>query len=1091
MRKFIVLFLLVAVTQAGAMPADTLPGKMNGGICPDLSYPDVSGKQVTLKEFRGKYVLIDMWGTWCMPCQQEIPFLSVLEEEFAADNIVFVSIAHEHKGDKTGARWRTQVERDQLGGVQLLASDKEFANAVGLRGYPTFLLVDPDGRLLSSDFYRPSNPQCRNVLLDRLRGEKGCDMAQLLLSDGNIRKGILPNGLTWYVASTAEPQGKASFYLVRNAGAVLETDEQNGLAHFLEHMSFNGTEHFPGTTMKETLDRYGVAGLNAYTSHDETVYYIKDVPTEDRALTDSCLLMLYDWCSSVLLDSVEIEAERRVIAEEWRTRRTPEFRMRQQYAPVLYGDKSTYSRRDVIGSLDVIRGFLPEELRNFYHDWYRPDLTAVIAVGDFNAAEMEEEICRLFANLTPATDPVERPKAMIDRPRVARFVTATDAEAIYTSVAIYRTGRKEPRPDDWTYSDLRKALVEQLTNRMLAARAGEASRRESAPALRNSLSCDVLARDYVCYTMKAWPKKQNDETASYRELLRLNEQVVRYGFEKSELKRAKEQLLLSLEKSALVQNKVPAGVLADKITQNFLENKPLTDFNAYDEAVRQILPTISVADAWATVKYWEMMSAPIIVITGPPDGIHLTQEQAMEIMQAIRKEDIQPYQDTSNEVRLLDPSDLKGAPIVSERRWEKMDAVEWMLENGARVVFRHESMDPDDVSYYGISPGGMSLYEPELLPAAREGVIFTQKRFGLDEMDAAELARANTGRVALLQLGVSELYETVNGAANLRDLEQAMQLIYLYFTHPRFDSTALADIVAMNRAALPAHRNNPGILMADSLQHILSGYSSRTLTLNEDYLDALTIDRIEKVFRERFSNAADFTFYFAGNIAEAEMRKLVEKYIGAIPSDGRRERWLDRGVRPLLGKIEKTIALPMQDTKATVVLEYHKAMKYTPEDALKNRVLGIILTSRLTSVIREREGGTYAIGVNAQSGDEPYDFYRLSSRFDCDPLRVEELKSLIHLEIDRLLADGVTEAELKNAVTALSSGKNAERRPAFNIQVIMNLLAYDKTGIDPLDPEYFEVVLEAFTPKDIRAFARKMLKKTDLTEAVFVPSQNI
>lgn len=907
-----------------------------------------------------------------------------------------------------------------------------------------------------------------------------------LPKDPNTVVGRLPNGITYYLRHNQEPKDRASFYIIRNAGALLENDEQNGLAHFLEHMAFNGTKNFPGKGIISTLEKYGVAfgrNINAYTSHNETVYNISAVPTTDEKLLDTCLLILHDWSYYLTLDEKEIDEERGVISEEWRTRRNSAFRLRAQTTPVLLKD-SKYAVRDVIGSLDVIKNFKPETIREFYRHWYRTDLEAIAIVGDFDVAKMEQKIKEMFSTVPAVENPQERPFYAIPEHDEMYFAVATDKEAQRSMVSITTILPEKNAAEKNTHAYLKEALIQSFYNSMIASRISELMQKGDPPFINAGIGFGGLVRGYNSYGITAIAKP-NQEDVALEAVLTENEKIKRFGFTESELERVKTNMLVGLESAYKEKDKTNNESYIREMQSNFLENEPIVDFEYYYEFAKQVIPTITVAEVSAKAREWNTPKNRVMIISGPSeDAKHLTQEEAVAILEKVEKADLKAYEDHVRDASLIG-EDLPGSKIVKTKKLPQFDAEEWTLANGAKVVFRKADFDKDDVTLTSYSKGGTSLYDIDLLPSA-SNVGSLVGAYGLGDFDAVTLRKMLTGKMASVSVSVGSLSESVGGKSTPKDFETMLQLLYLRFEKPRFDAEAHEAIMNRNRAAIANQQKNPQKIMQDSLSLIMSDYNPRTLLFNEEYLNKISLEKIEQVYRDRIKDASDFTFFIVGNISADTVKPLIEKYIGSLTSVNRKENWRDNRVRGPKGRTEKVIEIPLETPKATVVTKFSKDMKYNVYHNLCNNILEGVLKLRYTENIREKEGGTYGVSVNAGAVREPYQNYSMTMVFDCDPDRAAQLKSLVYEETEKMMQEGPTAEELHKVVSNIK--KNREQSKQHNRYWLNNIYSEYVTGIK-FDPEGYEKMLDKISPKDIRKFAQSLFKGADVVDVVFQPKK--
>lgn len=913
------------------------------------------------------------------------------------------------------------------------------------------------------------------------------DWNKALPDDSKTIIGKLPNGITYYLRHNEEPKERASFYIIRNAGALLENDEQNGLAHFLEHMAFNGSKNFPGNSMISTLERNGISfggNLNAYTTQNETVYNISSVPTTNEALMDTCLLILHDWSYYLTLDEKDIDDERGVITEEWRTRRNSGARIREQQNPILLKG-SKYAVRDVIGSLDVIKNFKPQTIRDFYHKWYRTDLEAIAIAGDFDVVKMEEKIKKLFSTIPAVKNPKPRPFFEVPEHDETYFSVATDKEASQSNVTFIRFWRDDEPTGKMTYKEIKDGLIQSFYNTMIANRISEMIQKGQAPFMSASIGKGGFVKGYVAYSLST-VAKPNQEKEALTAILQENERILQHGFTDSELERAKTNLMTSLKSALKDIEKTPNDAYIEDMQSHFLEKSAIFRFEDYFKAVEEIMPTITAKEVSDKAKEWWKDNNRVILVNGPSEGVtHLTEQEAKSIVTEMTGKPVEAYKDQTVGGSLIN-GNLKGSPIVSVKALPEFDAEEWTLGNGAKVVFRKADFEKDNISLNAYSAGGTSLYDIDMLLPARNAISFIGS-YGLGDYDAIALKKVLTGKKAGCSVGIGSLYETVNGSATPQDFETMMQMLYLRFEKPRFDADAHKVVIDRTRIMMQQMEGKPNKIMQDSMQLIATNYNPRTILMNQKNLGELTIDKVEKVYRDRIADASDFTFIIVGNMDAEEVKPLVEKYIGSISSTHRNEKWIDRKVRAPKGKVEKVIELPLETPKTTVLISLSKEMPYNLKESFEVSVLASILNLRYTENIREKEGGTYGVGVEGDVSREPVGSYSLSMQFDCEPDRAEHLKSLIYAELEKIQKEGVTAEELNKIV--LNINKNREQSKHHNSYWMGVLNSYYRTGINTNDATNFENIVNSLTPADIQNFAKKLFKDADILDIMFVPEK--
>lgn len=909
--------------------------------------------------------------------------------------------------------------------------------------------------------------------------------AQEVPLDPALRKGVLDNGITYYIRHNEEPKERASFYIIQNVGALLEEDEQNGLAHFLEHMAFNGTEHFPGKGIINTLQKNGVEfgrNLNAYTSIDETVYNISEVPTTTDGLMDTCLLILHDWCNYLLLTEEEIDAERGVITEEWRTRRNARSRMWNERVSYMMAD-SKYTKRDVIGSLDVIQNFEYETLRNFYHDWYRTDLQAVAVVGDFDVDEMEAKIKELFSHIPAVENAKERYYADVPRNEEPIFGLVTDKEATSTSVNV--TFKHDPVPMDQRDENYyRTSIVRSLYSTMFSARIEEITQQKEPPFLGAYSAYTEYVKALDLYYIQANSEK-NQEGKALKSIMVENERVKRHGFTPSELERAKLNYFSSMESAYKQRDKISNDSYAKEYSRNYLENEAIPGIAYELELAKKLLPGISIEEMNKRADEWISYEHMVVIVSGPEgEGIeHLDEAQAFGIIDEVKAMDIEPYAEEVISTTLL-ATIPAGSKVKKSKELDVLQAEEWTLKNGIKVVYRFSDIEKDRVYLSAQSKGGSSLYDVEYLPSAELTSLVGQ--FGLGDYDPTTLAKMLAGKKVQVKPYVGELSEGINANATPKDVETMFQMVYMTFEQPRFDNDLFESTMTQYYAYIENKKNDPKTTLQDSISMITTQYHPRTLLFNKDFLDQVSLEKIEKIYRERFADASDFTFYITGNITKEEVQPLVETYIGGLKVVKGNEKWVDHQVSMPEGETHKDIHLTMETPKSTVSIKYADAkMAYTPENILYAKFLGDILRLRYTEKVREEEGGTYGVGVRCSMGQYPENEATLSIGFDCDPEKAKDLIPIIYSELEKIAQEGPSQEDLDK--TLVTSKKNRAQSFEKNNFWLGAMRSYYWRDMDVVSTSYHEDIVAKITPADIQAFAAELIEKSNKVELVFFP----
>ncbi len=913
-------------------------------------------------------------------------------------------------------------------------------------------------------------------------------IAQPIAPDPAFRIGKLPNGMTYYIRHNEEPKERASFYIIQNVGALLENDSQNGLAHFLEHMAFNGTKNFPDKGIISSLEKHGVAfgrNINAYTAFTETVYNLSDVPVTHPGLVDSCLLVLHDWSHFLTLSDKEIDAERGVIVEEWRTRRTAGFRMQRATFPVLFKD-SKYAVRDIIGDSAIIKHFNYDTLRKFYHDWYRTDLQCIAIVGDINVDAVEKSIKDQFTSIPAVENEMPRGDDQIPYHKETRFVQVKDKESTQYAVNVY-IKHPAPKADAKDLAYYRELYaVQPLFNAMMGNRIAELLQKGVPPFTFGSVSFGGFVRGYNVMSVSAGAKPDQEDVA-LRAIYTEAQRLVRFGFTQGEVDRAKVNLLSQTETRWKQKDKISNDNYVNDIQQHFLTNEPLTSIDFDWEMLQKILPTITTEELSAKAKEWIVPENRVVVVMGPDkeNAKLLSESEAMAILKEVEQSDIKPYEDTKVGTSLIEKP-LKGSPVVKTTLLPQFNAVEWTLGNQAKVVYRKADYEKDNVMVNGISPGGNSLLPVNELASAMMMAQF-MGMFGVGDFDATTLKKMMTGKIVNLGTGLSKLNETISGSAAPKDFETLMQLLYLQFEKPRFDKEAFQTLKGRYAGMVASMANNPQKVVGDSLSMILTCNNPRTKLVTPALIDELSIEQMEKIYRERIADAGDFIFFIVGNIEEAEVKPLVEKYIGSLTDLPRTENWKDNNMVGPKGKTIREIQIPMQVNKGTVVVQYKKLEKFNPKSNLMMDIFKGVLVLRYNEEIREKEGGTYGVSVSDANTHYPKEEKTLQMSFDAEPERTAHLKSIIYSEIDKLIANGPTAVDLDKVVKNML--KDREQSKLHNSYWMGTLVGFYQDKINQDAPENFEKILGSVTIEEVKKFAAGFTKSADVVDVVFLPAK--
>lgn len=907
--------------------------------------------------------------------------------------------------------------------------------------------------------------------------------AQEVPLNPKVLYGKLENGLTYYIQKNQLPKDRAMFYLVVNAGAIDEEDNQNGLAHFCEHMGFNGTKNLPDKQLMNYMEKNGVSfgkGLNAYTSTNITCYNLNDVPTTKESLIDSSLIILHEWATNVTFATDEINKERGVIHEEWRTRGGAGRRMSDITNKVLY-NHSKYAYRNVIGSLDVIDHSEPDLLRQFYKDFYRPDLQAVIVVGDIDEAAIKAKIEKLFGSDPKRENPKVTPKIMVPDNKELLFATATDKEAQNISIALL-TKFPDPPVKDVNY--LKSTLLNSLYYSMFSDRYSEILQKENPPFKGAYSGFGGFTEYQSSYSISISPLN-DDPLRSLKAVMVENERVKRHGFTESELERVKKRVLAGVEKSYAERDKSFSSNFVNGYVSHFSSASPAPGIEYMYELAKSYLPTITIDQINALPKKWMIDENQVMIIQGPEkEGIQLpTEQQVKTVLAEVKQMKIDPYQDKAIASTLIS-KELKGSPVVKEEPVKDFEGTKLTLKNGATVYFKATDNKADEVMLQGFSYGGTSLFSNDDM--ATGGIASAVNSLcGIGEFSSQDLKKYLAGKVAGVGTSFTELEEMINGNSTVADFETMLQLVYLNFTAPRKDDAALKSIIDRSKMSVQNRKSDPNSAFSDTLTRIMSNYNPRVQLITPEYFDKIDIQKAYALSADRFQDASDFTFILVGNVDVQKMKPLVEKYIGSIPDIDRKEYWKDLKIQPKKGKTAREITVEMKDPKATVFVHYFGEYPCIPENVEYLSAIQYILRMRFTETIREKEGGTYGVSVSGSLSSRPVNNYKITMNFTCSPDKADYLKGLLYEEIKNLKENGVTETELNK--TRENFLKEASEKLKNNGYIMDRVKNFINNGVYTPQPQYTVDIFNHLDGKKVQKLANDVFKD-DIVELVMKPA---
>jgi zinc protease len=912
-------------------------------------------------------------------------------------------------------------------------------------------------------------------------GAHDAPLTQPVPVDPRITVGTLPNGMRYYIRVNKQPAGRAELRLAVNAGSILEDDDQRGLAHFVEHMAFNGTEHFPKQDVVAFLQSTGMrfgAHINANTSFDQTVYQLT-IPTDKTEVIDRSLLILEDWARAVSFEPEEIDKERGVILEEWRTGLGAGARMLEAQLPVLLKG-SRYADRMPIGKPEILRTFPYERLKKFYTDWYRPDLMAVIVVGDFDPAVVEPMIRAHFGAIPMPASPRPRPKYEVPDHPGTRYTVATDPEASRTTVSVSTSMTAR---DQTTIGAYRQGTLERVFSGLLSARLSELAQKPNAPFLDAQTSRSLFVQSAEMTMLNALVADGGVEKG-LAALFTENDRVARFGFTQTELDRYRQAIMQSYAQLAVTREEHLSNSLADEFVRNFMQDEPIPGITYENALVQRFLPEITLAEVNALARDWMPDRNRVVAVSAPKkEGVTVPDETALAaVIKSAGGDKLTAYVDTVSAKPLLEPLPKPGK-VAKTAAKEGEGITEWTLSNGVRVVLKPTTYKQDEILFNAFSPGGTSLAaDKDFVPAETADQVVGQG--GLGTLSSLDLGKKLTGKTSIVRADIDDMSEGLNGRSLRRDLETMFQLIYLTFTQPRADAEAFSVMKGQLEAMLANRQARPEAAFADTLNAAVSQDHLRARPMSPEVVAQMDLAKSMAFYKDRFADASDFTFVFVGSFDLATMKPLVERYLGSLPSLRRKEAGRDVGIRPPAGVVEKTVTKG-REPRSQVGIVFTGPFTNTRQERLVVRTLADTLEGNLQRVLREDLGGTYGVSVEPDYTWRPTGEYQLTISFACDPARTNDLVKALFNVIGEFRENGPSSGQLADVRAALL--RDLETDSQQNGYVLRQLVYAYEYGEDVPDLTKIRASYDQLTPTVVRDAARTYLDATRYVKVVLMP----
>ena len=908
-------------------------------------------------------------------------------------------------------------------------------------------------------------------------------LSKKLPIDPKVKIGKLENGLTYFIRQNSKPENRLALKLIVKAGSIDEDENQRGLAHLCEHMAFNGTKHFEKHALVSYLESIGMefgAELNAYTSFDETVFML-NLPTDSSDILENGFQVLDDWASSVSYDNEEIDKERGVVHEEWRSGRGAEQRLRDQFLPVLfYGSK--YGERLPIGLMDVVDNCSYETLKKFYKDWYRPDMQGIVVVGDLEVEKMEELVKKYFADNENPKNSRPQQKFEVPNHNDTKYVIATDKEMNRTTLYVYFKHEVE---DKSTVAWYRKNLAKTLFNSMLNSRYRELVQQAEPPFIGAFAGESSFIETKRFYSIAALVPDTGIEKG-YSSLLTEVKRVEQYGFLESELERTKSQILKSFENAYNEREKTQSDRFTNEYSDYFLSGEAIPGIEWSWEYVQKVLPKISLKEVNKLAKELIIDENRVVIITGPEkEGlVYPTDVQLAEIADNVKTTEIAAYSEEVTDVPLVTGL-IKPGQIVKKEHIEPVDVFKIELSNGVKIYYKITDFQKDEIKMSAFSPGGHSLASDEdFISSSYAANIINMS--GVGEFDNIALQKKLAGKKVSVSPYINELNEGFRGSSSVSDFEIMLQLTHLYFTNPRKDKTAFQSTLNRQIALLENRKVNPMSAFQDTLTATLTQNHFRSRPMNPEILKGeLRLDKAYTFYKERFADADDFTFFFVGNINPEVLETLCLKYLGSLPSLPRVDEWKDIGEDFPTGLIEKELKVGV-DQKSNVVLVYNDKAEWTYKNQKKLSVTNDILNIMLREKIREDESGTYGVRCQSTFSRYPENEFQVLIYFGCDPDRARSLTGLLLNEIDKLKNDGPSDENLDKVKTTALRGMEKNLKDNRFWLNKLNRYIYNDLDINDIPKEMD--IINSFTKKDIQKAAQQYFDK-NLVKIIQFPAE--
>jgi len=909
-----------------------------------------------------------------------------------------------------------------------------------------------------------------------------------LPNDPAVRIGHLDNGLTYYIRHNELPAQRAEFYLATNVGAIQEEPDQDGLAHFLEHMCFNGTEHFPEKGILDYLRSIGAEfgrNINASTGFEETQYMLNNIPVQRETVVDTCLMILCDYAHFVGNDPAEIDKERGVIIEERRQRRNAQWRTMERSLP-YYFKGTKMENCTLFGRQESLETFKPESLVNFYRTWYHPDMQAVVVVGDVDVDRTEAKIREIFSVIPKCENPKAKEHLKVPDNQEPIVGIITDPETTVPTVEMIWKSEAMPEQFNPTVIGQTQDLLKMLIGRIMAERFADIVSQPDSPYLEGIVDISSLIYEDIDAVMGEVALKEDNILPGFKAFYTEVERMKRFGFADDELERAKTDILTAFENAV---NKAPTRrnpQFIGPILSNFFDKQPILEPETELQLGKQLLASIN-AQVLSMLAAQMITDENLIVLYSGPEkeGIATpTAEQLLQVIAEVKASEIKPLEGEEIASEFLDPALLKGSKVKKTAK-AIYGATQWTLKNGVKVIVLPTDYTKDQILLNLNKDGGLSLVSNEDIPSMDQNIFaLYQSNTGVAGFSGTQVSKMLTGKSVSVTPYIGQLETGIRGTSTQKDLETAFQLLYLYWMDPRFDPKEYENGIQQLKAILPNLQNQPTYKLQTEMYKTLYGGHPRRQMISAETLEKANLETLEKVYRSLFSDIAGATMTIVGDVDLETLKPLVEKYIGSLPKGKKAAKWVDTHEDIVKGRVENIFAVDMQTPKSTVLQVWTADMPYTELDAAALDVVSYILDIRYTNSLREDEGGTYGASTAAQINRRPKEQALIQVTFDCRPSVCDKLRSLAIEGIRDLAENGPTDEEMDNAVKNLR--KNIPENRVNNAYWRNSIEIHERYGEDRDAAR--EAAIDALTKETVRQTLQRVLSQDNLIELVMKPA---